>query len=163
MKFCDLSFLKRWLLSVRSFWALALLTLVILLMGILCANAGEDDTAVQTEQLDIRIEDAAGVKRLFQEGTAIRLSEVLYFLFPKESCHRQIRIDDGDWQTVDGECYRLDWKALCTEQRNTLRISFRAHAGQGQCLERSFFFITVVPKTEPGTEDAIAFDTPNMK
>ena len=67
MKFCDFSFLKRWLLSVRSFWALALLTLVILLTGILCANAGEDDTAVQTEQLDIRIEDAAGVKRLFQE------------------------------------------------------------------------------------------------
>lgn len=165
MKFCDRSFLKRWLLSVRSFYALALLVIVVLMTGILRADAGEVQKECRAGRLEILVVDEKGERRLFREGTPVRLTQAYYFTFPEESYDRQIRIGDQAWQAVSGETYRLNWEALCNTKRTTLRIFFGAYDSRGQRLESSFFFYTGEQEADcyMGEQEADDVDTQNAK
>lgn len=169
MKFCNFPFLKQWLLYLRSFKALSLLAMIVLMTGILGAEAGEHREELP-EGLDILIEDTSGIKRLFQEGTVIRLTEELYFSFSQDSYDRQIRIGDGDWLKVSGDSYRLSRKALYASRDKLLRISFRARDRQGNYRERSFFFWSEGTDMDSETEqenrliaEAVNVDTQNVK
>ncbi len=173
MKFCNRfswkQGFKQWLSYIRSIYMLVLLALVIMVTGILGAEAGIEDVTVTQmhagkcpgsgyvqQGLEMTVKDGAGNGRLFEEGVPIRLTEDLYFCFPEDVFRRQIRIGSGEWYEADGDCYRLDHTTVQRVQEPMIEIRFGAYDENGRYREQSFYFLT-------GQTDTTYIDTENVK
>lgn len=162
MKFFKRFFGKQWfrqlLRYMRSSYMLALLAVVILLTGILCAEAGRETEELPADadymegtygqvaepdrigRLSMRICDSFGNGRLFQEGVPVCIETDLYFTFPEEAERFWIRIGQQPFSEVSSDCYRLHYAQIYKLPAKQIEICFAAYDKDGRYMEQKFCF-----------------------